>query len=252
MWYHFIFRDAWREQTANVGISESALRKLIMLKANPILLSLIVLCLFQENRHPWSTGQPCAGAVSASSQRLCFFIIPLFFLGWGITHHFTIQFVGRISGYVSHILVLCKRFQLFRYLSCTFKKWSEWPPSFSCIFIFSLFGFQRHTYTVVRKRVKKQNYRIMMLRRVELLNINGGALQRCELTAYGQVRLETKKHHQAKLKVLERKSYKNCWSGWEDLNLRPPEPHSGALPDCATSRPVHAYLPLSQYTVNVK
>jgi hypothetical protein len=27
------------------------------------------------------------------------------------------------------------------------------------------------------------------------------------------------------------------WSGREDLNLRPPEPHSGALPDCATSRP---------------
>jgi hypothetical protein len=27
-----------------------------------------------------------------------------------------------------------------------------------------------------------------------------------------------------------------CWSGREDLNLRPPEPHSGALPDCATAR----------------
>ncbi len=27
------------------------------------------------------------------------------------------------------------------------------------------------------------------------------------------------------------------WSGREDSNLRPPEPHSGALPDCATSRP---------------
>ncbi len=26
------------------------------------------------------------------------------------------------------------------------------------------------------------------------------------------------------------------WSGREDLNLRPPEPHSGALPDCATPR----------------
>jgi hypothetical protein len=26
------------------------------------------------------------------------------------------------------------------------------------------------------------------------------------------------------------------WSGREDLNLRPPEPHSGALPVCATSR----------------
>ena len=28
----------------------------------------------------------------------------------------------------------------------------------------------------------------------------------------------------------------NHWSGREDLNLRPPEPHSGALPVCATSR----------------
>ena len=27
------------------------------------------------------------------------------------------------------------------------------------------------------------------------------------------------------------------WSGREDSNLRPPEPHSGALPDCATPRP---------------
>ena len=25
-------------------------------------------------------------------------------------------------------------------------------------------------------------------------------------------------------------------SGWADLNRRPPEPHSGALPGCATSR----------------
>ncbi len=28
----------------------------------------------------------------------------------------------------------------------------------------------------------------------------------------------------------------NFWSGWEDLNLRPLEPHSSALPSCATSR----------------
>ena len=28
------------------------------------------------------------------------------------------------------------------------------------------------------------------------------------------------------------------WSGREDLNLRPPEPHSGALPGCATPRVV--------------
>jgi hypothetical protein len=26
------------------------------------------------------------------------------------------------------------------------------------------------------------------------------------------------------------------WSGWADLNRRPPEPHSGALPGCATPR----------------
>lgn len=29
-------------------------------------------------------------------------------------------------------------------------------------------------------------------------------------------------------------------SGRRDLNPRPPEPHSGALPDCATSRPPRA------------
>src|SRR5512139_3365056 len=28
------------------------------------------------------------------------------------------------------------------------------------------------------------------------------------------------------------------WSGWRDSNPRPPEPHSGALPGCATSRRV--------------
>ena len=27
-----------------------------------------------------------------------------------------------------------------------------------------------------------------------------------------------------------------CWSGWQDLNLRPPVPQTVALPDCATSR----------------
>ena len=27
------------------------------------------------------------------------------------------------------------------------------------------------------------------------------------------------------------------WSGRRDLNPGPPEPHSGTLPDCATSRP---------------
>src|SRR5262249_17195369 len=27
-----------------------------------------------------------------------------------------------------------------------------------------------------------------------------------------------------------------CWSEWQDLNLRPPRPERGALPDCATLR----------------
>ena len=30
------------------------------------------------------------------------------------------------------------------------------------------------------------------------------------------------------------------WSGREDLNLRPPAPHAGALPGCATPRIRHA------------
>src|SRR5687768_7678359 len=32
------------------------------------------------------------------------------------------------------------------------------------------------------------------------------------------------------------------WSGRRDLNSGPPEPHSGTLPDCATSRPDAAVL----------
>ena len=44
-------------------------------------------------------------------------------------------------------------------------------------------------------------------------------------------------HHQAVLKIEKgAKCPLYFWSGREDLNLRPPEPHSGALPDCATSR----------------
>src|SRR3569623_1281253 len=31
-----------------------------------------------------------------------------------------------------------------------------------------------------------------------------------------------------------------CWSGREDSNFRPPAPHAGALPGCATPRP-HAH-----------
>jgi hypothetical protein len=43
-----------------------------------------------------------------------------------------------------------------------------------------------------------------------------------------------------------RQGFKTAWwlsanvgkwmSGWPDLNRRPPEPHSGALPGCATPR----------------
>ena len=32
------------------------------------------------------------------------------------------------------------------------------------------------------------------------------------------------------------------WSGRQDLNLRPPAPHAGALPNCATSRYRKSYI----------
>ena len=41
------------------------------------------------------------------------------------------------------------------------------------------------------------------------------------------------------------------WSGREDLNFRPPEPHSGALPDCATSR-FDCYFSTMLFDVKVK
>src|SRR5579872_5839502 len=34
----------------------------------------------------------------------------------------------------------------------------------------------------------------------------------------------------------KRLSYREKWSEWQDLNLRPPRPERGALPDCATLR----------------
>jgi hypothetical protein len=46
----------------------------------------------------------------------------------------------------------------------------------------------------------------------------------------------TQKHREATFDVVDRLK-----SGRRDLNPRPPEPHSGALPDCATSRKY--YLP---------
>src|SRR6478672_4145593 len=37
--------------------------------------------------------------------------------------------------------------------------------------------------------------------------------------------------------VAERSGFRlKCWSEWQDLNLRPPRPERGALPDCATLR----------------
>src|SRR2546430_17613530 len=42
--------------------------------------------------------------------------------------------------------------------------------------------------------------------------------------------------------------FSNCFkSGRRDLNPRPPEPHSGALPDCATSR---CHFPGNPHPVN--
>ncbi len=46
-------------------------------------------------------------------------------------------------------------------------------------------------------------------------------------------------HGRNKEKALQQKSLQSLiftQSGRRDLNPRPPEPHSGALPDCATSR----------------
>ena len=34
----------------------------------------------------------------------------------------------------------------------------------------------------------------------------------------------------------------DIWSGREDLNLRPPAPHAGALPSCATPREGTDYI----------
>ena len=39
------------------------------------------------------------------------------------------------------------------------------------------------------------------------------------------------------------------WSGREDLNLRPLEPHSSALPDCATPRRKKILLTFNHYHV---
>ena len=35
------------------------------------------------------------------------------------------------------------------------------------------------------------------------------------------------------------------WSGREDLNLRPPAPHAGALPGCATPRLVSTFFAIA-------
>ncbi len=39
------------------------------------------------------------------------------------------------------------------------------------------------------------------------------------------------------------------WSGRLDLNQRPPVPETGALPDCATSRRVTNFLPVSDFRI---
>ena len=45
------------------------------------------------------------------------------------------------------------------------------------------------------------------------------------------------------MQVLSQLSYSPTgWSGWADSNRRPPGPHPGALPNCATSRPIRFRL----------
>ena len=61
--------------------------------------------------------------------------------------------------------------------------------------------------------------------------ICGGAGRGLPRRATHQI-LSLRPHFQRRFAALEK------WSEREDLNLRPPQPHCGALPGCATLRPV--------------
>ncbi len=66
----------------------------------------------------------------------------------------------------------------------------------------------------------------------ESLSKTGG---KSSFTAILQLRQKTTEKG-GKALLLTRLNYCYFWSGREDLNLRPLEPHSSALPDCATPR----------------
>jgi len=54
------------------------------------------------------------------------------------------------------------------------------------------------------------------------------------------------KHHQ-RCRVIP----PNLVSGWTDLNRRPPEPHSGALPGCATPRLTTCHISIIQQRIKI-
>ena len=64
---------------------------------------------------------------------------------------------------------------------------------------------------------------------------NGGSLRRLVPPRRRGARPSRRRHDPAE-KGLRARQVIGKWSEREDLNLRPPEPHSGALPDCATLR----------------
>src|SRR5919204_6844384 len=60
------------------------------------------------------------------------------------------------------------------------------------------------------------------------------------------------RHAEESLSLSTSPSALSLWSGREDSNLRPPEPHSGALPGCATPRPIRFRLQMVRRAANAE